>query len=247
VKKISENILAILITGKGKLGKELVKLFPSSLNPSRNEMDIINKEQISNFLDHKQLDIVIHTAALTSQINCENDPSLAWAVNVNGTQNMISHIKTTNPNCLFVFISSPAIFKCDIGSYSESDVPNPINQYGLTKLVGESLIQSLKNYLIIRTNFVERNWKPEKSFTDRYGTYLYSDTVARAIKELIEKQKSGIIHVCGAKKISMFDLAKRSNPDVEPISLDTFDDKSTLAKDMSLISKSWHPYNIEID
>lgn len=239
--------MAVLITGKGKLGKELVKLFPNSLNPSRNEMDITNKEQISNYLENKQLDIVIHTAALTSQINCENNPSLAWDVNVNGTQNLIYHIKTTNPNCLFVFLSSPAIFKCDIGNYSELDVPHPINQYGLTKLVGELLTQSLKNHLIIRTNFVERNWNPEKSFTDRFGTYLYSDTVALAIKELIEKQKRGIIHVCGTKKISMFDLAKRSNPDVEPISFDSFDHKSTLAKDMSLTSKSWHPYNIEID
>lgn len=239
--------MAVLITGKGKLGKELVKLFPNSLNPFSNEMDIINKEQISNFLDHKQLDIVIHTAALTSQKNCEDHPQLAWDINVNGTKNMISHIKTTNPNCLFVFVSSPAIFKCDIGNYSEFDVPYPINQYGLTKLVGEILSQSLNNNLIIRTNFVERNWKPEKSFIDRFGTYLYSDTVARAIKELIEKQKRGIIHICGTKKISMFDLAKRSNPDVEPTSLDILDDKSILAKDMSLISKSWHPYNIEID
>jgi len=239
--------LGVLITGKGKLGKELVKLFPNSFNPPRNEMDIINKEQISNYLKNKQLDIVIHTAALTSQIECETHPSLAWDVNVNGTKNLINHIKTTNPDCLFVFLSSPAIFKCNIGNYSELDSPNPINHYGLTKLVGEVLTQSLKNYIIVRTNFVERNWNPEKSFTDRFGTYLYSDTVARAIKELIEKQKRGIIHVCGTEKISMFDLAKRSNPDVEPISLDTFDDKSTLAKDMSLISKSWHPYNIGID
>lgn len=239
--------MAVLITGKGKLGNELVKLFPDSFNPSRNEMDIINKEQISSYLEHKQLDIVIHTAALTSQIECETHPNLAWDVNVNGTKNLIYHIKITNPNCLFVFVSSPAIFKCDIGNYSELDAPHPINHYGLTKLVGEVLTQSLKNYLIIRTNFVDRNWKPEKSFTDRFGTYLYSDTVARAIKELIEKQKKGIIHVCGTKKISMFDLAKLSNPNVEPVSLETFDDKSALAKDMSLISKSWHPYDIEID
>ena len=238
--------MPILITGgTGRLGNELLKVFPDAFHPTHDAMDITNKEQVSAYLRSIDLEVLIHTAALTSLQECEQFPDKAWQVNVNGTYNLAHHIKANHSKCLFVFISSPAVFRCDRGNYSEQDVPYPANQYGITKLAGEIISGMVENHIVVRTNFVDRYWKPEKAFTDRFGTFLYSDVVAKAVKELIERKYRGIVHVCGSRKLSMYELATLSNPAVARISLQDIDGKLMLPKDMSLITRSWFTYELE--
>lgn len=236
--------MRILVTGgSGRLGKEIVKVFSDSIHPSHKEMDITDRNDVNRYLDSHNVDTIIHCAALTSMSECEQNPRRAWRTNVLGTKNLISSIQRHNPECLFVFISSPAVFKCDRGNYAEDDIPYPATQYGVTKFAGEMVTDTLKNYIIVRTNFVPRDWKPDRSFTDRFGTYIYSDTVARAIGELVARRRKGIVHVVGSKKLSMYELAKLSNPNVLPIT--TFDlNIKGLPKDMSLASNKWPVYDL---
>jgi dTDP-4-dehydrorhamnose reductase len=226
-----------LITGStGKLGKELVKVFPGALAPTHKMLDITDKEAVLSFIRENKPDMIIHCAALTGIRECENNKELAWRVNVEGTENLVRACEKVVKNCYFVYISTACVFYGDKGDYVETDIPYPKNFYSLTKLLGEFVVKysNLKEWLIIRTNFVAREkWPYPKAFVDRYGTYLFADDLASAIKLITDKNMTGILHVCGEEKISMFELAKITTPDVKPVSLSEYDGPP-LTVDMSL-------------
>lgn len=235
----------ILLTGgSGVLGKEIQKIIPNCIAPSSNKMDIRDRDSVFDFIKSHQIDAIIHTAALTSIRSCEEHKEDAWKTNVIGTQNLADALSRNNPNGYFVYISTACVFKGDEQMYTEKSIPNPTNFYALSKLIGETIIQSLKNYLIIRTNFVARQkWPYEKAFTDRYGTYLFSDDVAIGIKEVFESKQKGIIHLAGDKIYSMYDLAKITTPEIKPITLQEYSGPH-LTINMTLDSSLWKKYKI---
>jgi len=235
----------ILLTGgNGVLGKEIGKIIPNCIMPSKSELNVRNKKQVSDFIQSQKIDVIIHTAALTSVRECENDKNSAWNTNVKGTQNLVNSFLENNPQGYFVYVSTACVFRGNEKMYSEKSLPNPANFYALTKLIGETIVQSLPNHLIIRTNFVGRNkWPYEKAFTDRFGTYLFAEQVANGIKEIMEAKKNGIIHLAGNKILSMFELAKITTPDVKPMTLKDYSGPH-LTIDMTLDSLNWKKYDI---
>lgn len=239
--------MTILITGgNGKLGKELVNAFGSdSLHPSHQELDIRNKEHVDNFVKKEAPDIVVHTAAVTNVSFCEENRKEAYATNVAGTANLIDACKHFASNCRFVLISTACVFRGDNGNYIETDLPYPKNYYGLTKLLAEYVVQnSGLNDLIVRTNFVARErWKYPRAFVDRYGTYLFASDVAVAVKSLVLQKMFGIIHVCGDTKMSMYELAKITTPDIQPMTLADYHGVP-LTINMCLASVKISPFKI---
>ncbi|MBI5305980.1 NAD(P)-dependent oxidoreductase [Candidatus Wolfebacteria bacterium] len=234
----------ILITGAhGKLGCEIAKIFPEALTPTHRELDIRLKNNISDFIERYKPEMVIHLAADTDVRRCESHQKDAYEVNVKGTENLVFACEKFIPDSLFVYMSTACVFRGDKGDYSEEDIPYPENFYALTKLLGEFIVKRAKKFLIIRGNFVAREkWPYPKAFTDRFGTYLFADDLALAIRDIIEKDLAGIVHAVGEEKISMFDLAKITTPDVLPITMNEID--MPLTKDMSLRSVRIAPYKI---
>lgn len=230
----------ILITGaSGLLGYWLTKVLygkykviPTYLanKPYEKEfknsipMDITNSESVRKILEEVKPDIIIHVAALTDVDLCEKDKQLAYNINVNGTRNLVRASKDVK---LFVYISTDYVFDGDRGNYKEDDIPNPINYYGLSKLLGEEIVKTLENYIIIRTsglygysptgkkNFgiiaLEKLLNNENvfAFTDQILSPTYVEHLAIAIEKLLETNLSEeIIHLCG-DAISRYEFAKR--------------------------------------
>lgn len=237
--------MPILITGStGALGSELKHIFEKSLAPTHKELDITKEEEVIDFFKKNQCDIVIHTAAITSVRKCDEDKSLAWNTNVEGTRNLISAVKQSTYPIKFVFVSTACVFDGHSQMYKEKSIPNPENFYALTKLLSEQQVSTLKNSLIIRTNFVSRKkWAYSKAFTDRFGTYLFSDQVANGIHDVLENNLKGIVHIVGNKKISMFELAKKTTPDIKPMNISEYSGPK-LTMDMSLDTEIWKKYNL---
>jgi dTDP-4-dehydrorhamnose reductase len=208
----------ILITGaSGRLGKELSKNFKNVLTPSHKELDVTNKENVANFMKTNNPDMIIHLAAMTNVPLCEDEKEKAWEINVKGTLNVLNAAEGRK----VVLMSTPCVFSGKEGMYKESDTPNPENYYGLTKVAAENAVLSSPNNLVIRSNFVPREkWPHEGAFTDRWGTYLFADELAKKMKDVIESGKTGIIHIAGDKKMSMYDIAKQcpDSENVKPIS-----------------------------
>ena len=235
----------ILLTGgSGNLGTELKKILSNCTSPIKQELDITNRKQVFDFFQKNSIDLVIHTAAITNIRLCEENRKLAWDTNVQGTRNLVDAIKKSENNTKFIYISTACVFDGHRGMYKESDIPYPENFYALTKLIGESEVSKMSDYLIIRTNFVSRKpWPYPAAFTDRFGTYLFAENVGTAINEIINSNISGVIHVVGDKKISMYDLAKMNTPLVKPMTIGDYQGPN-LTMDMSLDTEKWKKYTI---
>jgi len=237
--------LNILLTGaSGKLGKEIIKQIPSCFIPSRNELDIKDKNNVFNFIKSNKINSIIHAAALTSIREFEKDKNNAWETNVTGTKNLVDAFSINHLDGYFTYISTACVFQGDERTYSEKSIPNPANFYALTKLIAETSVKSLPNHQIIRTNFISKEkWPYEKAFTDRYGSYLFADDVALGIKEILESKQKGIIHLVGDKIFSMYDVAKITTPEIKPMSLKEYSGPH-LTVNMTLDSIYWKKYKI---
>ena len=235
--------MILLTGGSGKLGRELVKLFPESLHPTHQELDLRDQSIVDYYIVSHKPEIVIHLAAWTDVRGCEENREKAWESNVVSTENLIEACQYHVSDCYFVYMSTACVFRGDRGDYVETDIPYPDNFYSLTKLIGEFIAKKMKNHLVIRANFVSRErWKYEKAFTDRFGTYLFADDLALAIKDVVRMRLEGIVHIAGAEKLSMFNLARITTPNIEPMSMDDVD--MPLPHDMSLRSIRIRPYNL---
>ena len=232
------------ITGSsGALGIELKKFFPNALCPTHEELDICDQDQVQNYFQENKINNVIHTAAMTSIRECEENKKLAWKTNVEGTKNLVKAFKKTNGN-YFVYTSTACVFSGDESLYTEESIPFPVNFYGMTKLIAEESVETIKKHLVIRTNFVaKKTWPYPKAFTDRFGTYLFSANVAKGIKELFDEKINGKIHVVGDKTLSMYELAKITTKTIKPMTLEEYSGPH-LTKNMTLDTKRWKKYTI---
>jgi dTDP-4-dehydrorhamnose reductase len=226
----------MLITGaSGRLGRTLRQQFPDALTPSSSDLDILKKVDVERYLKTERPATVIHAAALTDVAAAETDHQRCWNLNVQGTENLVACLHKCVADCHFVYISTACVFSGSEGNYSEDSIPAPRNFYGLTKLVGEYVARRMPSHLIVRTNFVDRSpWPFRRAFTDRFGTYLFANDVAWAIRNLIESGMQGLVHVAGDKRLSMHNLANMISPGIETMTM--ADTDLPLTVDMSLRS-----------
>jgi dTDP-4-dehydrorhamnose reductase len=240
--------MKIFITGgTGALGTSLKKVFPEAFFPTRKEMDITNAASVKKTILGYKPEVLIHTAALVNIRDCEENKEKAQKVNVEGTQNIVNALKKLNNNCYLVYMSTACVFAGENEKfYTEDDEPDPKNYYSLTKLEGEGVVKQYENTGIIRTNFVPKEqWRYPKAFTDRFGTYLFADGVAKGIFEVVEKREKGIIHIVGDRRMSMYELALLAgSKNVGKMTLDEYEGPPVTV-DMSLSTKRWKKYKIE--
>ena len=148
--------MTVFITGaSGALGSELKKRYPDALTPTHKELDIGNREQVLDFFKkHSDIDVIIHAGALTGIRPCEENQPLAWNTNVEGTRNLVEAVLESKQKIQFIYVSTACVFDGHHEMYKESSIPYPENYYALTKLIGESEVRKLPEFLIARTNFV---------------------------------------------------------------------------------------------
>ncbi len=240
--------MVILITGgSGALGQSLRKIFRDSFCPTHSEMDVTDSKSVDRCVINHKPDMLIHAAALVGIRECEEDRQKAWLTNVEGTQNIVNSLKKLNNHCYLIYISTACVFAGENRKfYAEDSIPGPKNYYSLTKLLGEIVARQYSNTCIIRTNFVPKGqWKYPKAFTDRFGTYLFTDNVAKGIYEVWKKRKTGAVHIAGNRRMSMYELALLAGSvNVGKITLKNYEGPP-LTVDMSLTTKRWKKYKAE--
>jgi len=96
--------------------------------------------KISEVITKHSPDVIVHLAALTGLKKCHDNPEKAFKVNVFGTFNALNACSKTGSK--FIFISSREVYGETIGEKSSEDDPLlPNNVYGITKKIGEGLVQ----------------------------------------------------------------------------------------------------------
>ena len=207
------NIL--LLGGTGTLGSKIIKskFFKNLKNPKKNELNILSKKKIENYLLKNDINLILHCAALARVKECESNKKKAMKINVEGTLNIVESIlnikKNKKKDIKLVFISSDAVYHWDKGNHRETDRLKPYNHYGLTKLKGEKIVKRLKKFIIIRTRFFDKKQITFKySAKNIYTSAIEVNILVKYISKLIKKKFQGIINV-GDKKISDFNKYKK--------------------------------------
>jgi len=148
----------ILLTGKnGQVGWELQRALAPLGNVmafDRREMDLADPDSIRKVIKEFRPDVIVNAAAYTAVDKAESEPDLAMAVN--GVAPGILAEEAKRLNAVIIHFSTDYVFDGTKKTpYSEEDIPNPLNVYGKTKLVGERAVQAGgAPYLILRTSWV---------------------------------------------------------------------------------------------
>lgn len=202
----------ILLTGgSGTLGRAFINsgLFKNLYAPSRKQVNILNYNKLKKFIYEKNINLIIHCAALARIRECEKNQVKAININIKGTLNIIKAIN--KKKIKLIYISSDAVYNSLHGNYSETSPIKPYNIYGWTKAAAEFLVQTLDKYLIIRTRFFDKNKIFFKySATDIYSSSIEVNKLVLIIYKLLKKKVFGIINI-GEKKISDYDNYKKYN------------------------------------
>ncbi|MFH1700828.1 MAG: SDR family oxidoreductase [Candidatus Zixiibacteriota bacterium] len=224
----------ILITGVGGLlGRRLTDEFSNAgrlikhyHNDPRIENgentyydDLGDIEHVKYLSQQYSPDIIINSAALADVDRCQQEPELSRRINVDA----VDYLQKYFPKAKFVQISTDYVFPGDKRA-CPNDPPHPINIYGEHKLRAEELILAAStDNLIIRTNtmlditaernfflFVYNNLKAGKKIggaSDQSSNPISDLTSAKLIRQLIEKDGSGVYHIGGANFVSRYELA----------------------------------------
>lgn len=189
------------------------------------KLDLLNFDKISDIFNDIQPDIIIHLAALTDVEKCEEEPELANSVNAKATE--IIAKESTTLQCNLIYLSTDYVFDGKKGMYDETDLTNPLNQYGKSKLSGENNVMSFaKKWTILRTSTPFGTHFSKKTFPiwlleniknnqdinvleDQFTSPTYVPNLSEMILEIASKNLEGLFHLSGSSKISRYDFAKK--------------------------------------
>lgn len=135
--------------------------------------DVRIKEDIVKAL--KDVDVVIHLAAIVGFPACRQDPELSYDINVNGTKNLVHSVKE---KCPILFASTNSVYgRVSDRICTEKTPLRPLSEYGAQKVKAEKLIQKNKKFVIFR--FATAFGASPKMRLD----IMPNDFVYRAVKE----------------------------------------------------------------
>ena len=221
--------MKIAILGVGFLGGKLVEFFSkrfnvvcADINPRSdlvNKIDATNKQEIENLLTVEKPDIVIDTIALSSYFVCENNHKLCRKLNFESAKYIAGACKKIDAK--MIFISSSYIFDGKKGDYLETDIPNSLHMYALSKIDAEKKVLELDSAIVIRSEPMYGFDKGKKQIIFGTNTFevdvkigfpnilrkpIFIDDVPPIIFSLVEKNQSGIFNIAGPTKLKWLDF-----------------------------------------
>lgn len=224
---------SVLVTGtNGQLGRsirDIVADYPDLhvIFKGKDTLDVANDQEVKNTFDSSKYDYCINCAAYTNVEQAEINPELAYKINTEGAKNLALACK--EHNVILIHISTDYVFDgTKREPYTVEDEPNPINEYGKSKLEGEVVIQEILNtFFIIRTSWlyhkvhgknfyksiVEKASAEEvlKVTDAQKGCPTNASNLARYILDLIAQNNKGygILHFTDNEAMTWYDFAKR--------------------------------------
>jgi len=220
----------ILITGaNGQLGMEfrsIAKTFPeyNFLFASKEELSISDKEAVKFFFTINRIYCCINCGAYTNVDKAESEKEKAFEINGTAVGYLAGICK--NHHSHFIHISTDYVFPGNASTpYKETDLPNPLNSYGASKLAGENLaIENNEASIIIRSSWVYSSYgknfvktmirllkkKEIGVVNDQEGSPTYAADLANAIMKIISTDHfiPGIYHYCNDGIITWYTFAE---------------------------------------
>lgn len=224
--------MKILITGnRGQLGTELLDVL-SQRGPDIevvatdvDTLDLTDASAVREFVTRGDFSHIVNCAAYTAVDRAEEDKKLCTAVNVDAVSNLSGVASDISAKLLHV--STDYVFDGLANRpYTESDKPEPLSVYGVSKRRSETAALGLNpDTIIVRTgwlysphgsNFVKtmlrlgRAGKPFSVVYDQIGTPTYARDLADMIVTILMAPQwlNGTYHYSNEGVASWYDFTK---------------------------------------
>ncbi len=182
----------ILLTGMaGQLGQELQQtLAPLGVvtGVDRKTMDLAQPAMIRQVISEIKPDLIVNAAAYTAVDKAETETELANSINATAPTIMAEEAQRLG--AALMHISTDYVFDGRKNTpYTEEDIPNPINVYGQSKLLGEEGIRQKGvseaapkelHHIILRTAWV-------------YGTFGKGNFVKTMLRLGAEREELRVV------------------------------------------------------
>ncbi len=244
--------MRVFIFGKdGQLGKEFIRYFSTHKEAEQVfvfghfQCDISDTMKVLRIFEELRPDVVINCAAYNFVDKAETDYKNAVKVNAVGVRNLA--IASREVGAFFVHYSTDYVFdgKKENGLYTEEDIPNPVNEYGKSKFLGEEFLkEETENYLLFRVswvygdgkqNFINKllSWSEKNPYLKVANDEVSVPTSTRTIVDItvkaIKMGIKGLYHLTNSGYASRYEWAKKIfeikkiNKFIKPVSSDIFE------------------------
>lgn len=224
--------MKILVTGKlGQVAASLVERATyrrdvEVVAVGRPQMDLLDRSSVISRIVEERPDIVVSAAAYTAVDRAEDEPDLAYAVNVSGAAHVAE--AAARIGAPIIHLSTDYVFSGDERlPYTEDCKTGPATIYGLTKLEGERAVARINpHHLILRTSWVHSPFGTNfvktmlrlagdrssiSVVSDQWGTPTSALDLADGLLRLaagLTESRFGIYHLAGAGDTNWSDFAR---------------------------------------
>jgi dTDP-4-dehydrorhamnose reductase len=180
-------------------------------------LDVRDAAAVEELFERVRPAAVIHTAYR------QQGPD-AWDTNVAGSSNVA--VAAARGGARLVHVSTDVVFDgAGTRPYREDDEPQPVTDYGRSKLEGErEVLAAHPDALVVRTSLMVGGAEPGPQerlvlqavdgeseiafFEDEWRSPMLVDDLAAALVELAHRPERGLLHLGGPEAVSRFELAR---------------------------------------
>lgn len=240
----------LLIGHRGQFGSDLRTAFAGEdvILATQEQVRVEDATQVDALVGQTRPDLIVNCAAFHQVDICEDCAERAFEVNAFGVRNLA--LAAARAGAVLVHFSTDYVFDGPCRTpYSETDLPCPKCLYGVSKLAGEFLLQSIwAKHFIFRvsglygyagsrekgTNFVEmmiglaRQGKPIRVVDDQVLTPTSTLDAARAVRLVTATDCYGLYHLTNTGECSWYEFAEAIfeyaglRPDLTPVTSAAF-------------------------
>jgi dTDP-4-dehydrorhamnose reductase len=138
----------------------------TELKPRQNltmaQVNLVDREAVKASVQAVKPDAIVHMAFFNDLTLAYQDRKAAWRVMVEATQYLLEAAQSLN--IPFVFVSTDWVFDGTQGIADETTPPNPVNYYGVMKVVAETLVTNYRKGAVARIagvfglHWEQENW-----------------------------------------------------------------------------------------
>lgn len=227
----------LLIGNNGQLGYELHRTL-STLGDvvamDFPEINLAELDSVRTLVRSVAPQVIVNPAAYTAVDKAESEPKLAWAINADAPGVLADEARRANAG--LIHYSTDYVFDGTASSpYTETDIPNPLSEYGSSKLGGERAVQEAgDSYVIFRTSWVYSNrtggfvnkvleWARKQQVMRVVSDQVACPTWCRALAEITAqvlaagrddvvsylRENRGLYHLAGSGYASRYDWTEQ--------------------------------------
>ena len=204
----------ILVTGgNGRFATELKKIKTkyNFVYLNKKQLNVLKESSILKAINKYKPQAIMHLAALSRPMNV-HIKRISDSINLNiiGTCNVVN--ACIKKQIKIIYFSTSYIYPGKKGNYKETDPLLPWNNYGWSKLGGESAVQMYKNSLIIRACMTEKPFMHKKAYANVKSNFMFHDQLAKFFLKLLNKR--GVYNL-GGKSQTIYNFARSTNSNVK--------------------------------